>query len=31
LQVGLGNGLVKTIHGRGYSLEAPATEIPETQ
>jgi DNA-binding response OmpR family regulator len=31
LQVGLGNGLVKTIHGRGYSLEAPATENPETQ
>lgn len=24
LQTGLGNGLVKTIHGRGYSLEVPA-------
>ncbi|WP_100640941.1 response regulator transcription factor [Marinobacter salexigens] len=24
LQIGLGNGLVKTIHGRGYSLDVPA-------
>ena len=26
LQAGLGNGLVKTIHGRGYSLEVPEKE-----
>jgi DNA-binding response OmpR family regulator len=31
LQAGLGCGLIKTIHGRGYSLEVPATENPETQ
>jgi len=30
LHAGLGNGLVKTIHGRGYSLEVPATGNPET-
>lgn len=30
LQSGLGNGLVKTIHGRGYSLEVPATADSET-
>lgn len=30
LQGGLGYGLVKTIHGRGYSLEVPATENSET-
>lgn len=30
LQSGLGHGLVKTIHGRGYSLEVPVTGNPET-
>ncbi|WP_323751892.1 response regulator transcription factor [Marinobacter sp.] len=34
LQAGLGSGLVKTVHGRGYSLEVPAgtsaIKAPET-
>lgn len=31
LQAGLGNGLIKTIHGRGYSLEVPAiTTVKKT-
>lgn len=30
LQAGLGNGLVKTIHGRGYSLEVPEKESANT-
>ncbi|HTN34503.1 MAG TPA: response regulator transcription factor [Marinobacter sp.] len=30
LQAGLGSGLVKTIHGRGYRLEPPANGNPET-
>jgi len=30
LQTGVGNGLVKTIHGRGYSLEVPAKKNADT-
>ena len=30
LQAGLGSGLVKTIHGRGYSLDAPAKGHADT-
>lgn len=30
LQAGLGNGLVKTIHGRGYCLEVPEKENVDT-